>query len=380
MKTRLAALMMLTLALAGCTPEPKLHLFDAQPTETQLLFAELDLDVYWDYETENGTRYDWRKEWFYGWDDEDRRLFGEIGYTRPTSFSIRRYPTGDLPYTPHVRVIPSTIEGNIFQGYFTYGFWDMLVFNDIKLVDGVQSLHFDETTTLDSITVFTNESMSRVREETGYTHAFYQPEELFSAYEQAIEINRSLDGFVFDEERNAYVKKLNMVLRPVTYIYLTQVIIHHNNGRIVGVEGSGHLSGFGRSSVLNSGRAGKDAVSVYHFTRLKRNCEKAGEQVDIVGGRLLTFGICGQRSGHLSNSREVRDAHRHYMDLKMLFNNGTDSTFVFDVTDQVRQRYKGGVLTVELDLDTIPLPSRSGGSAFDAVVKDFEEETHEIEM
>ena len=64
----------------------------------------------------------------------------------------------------------------------------------------------------------------------------------------------------------------------------------------------------------------------------------------------------------------------------MLFNNGSDSTFVFDVTEQVRKRYKGGVLTVELDMDTIPLPSRSGGSAFDAVVKEFEEETHEIEM
>jgi hypothetical protein len=31
-------------------------------------------------------------------------------------------------------------------------------------------------------------------------------------------------------------------------------------------------------------------------------------------------------------------------------------------------------------MDTIPIPSRSGGSGFDAVVKDFEEETHEIEM
>lgn len=68
------------------------------------------------------------------------------------------------------------------------------------------------------------------------------------------------------------------------------------------------------------------------------------------------------------------------MDLKLLFNNGIDSTFVFDVTDQVRRRYKGGVLTVELDMDTIPVPTRNGGSAFDAVVKDFEEETYEFDV
>jgi hypothetical protein len=54
---------------------------------------------------------------------------------------------------------------------------------------------------------------------------------------------------------------------------------------------------------------------------------------------------------------------------------------VFDVTDQVRRRYRGGVITVELNLDTVPIPSRSGGSGFDAVVKDFEDGgTHEFEM
>ncbi len=59
-----------------------------------------------------------------------------------------------------------------------------------------------------------------------------------------------------------------------------------------------------------------------------------------------------------------------------MFYNGMDSTFVFDVTDQVRERYKGGVITVELDMDTVPIPKRSGGSGFDAVVKDYEYEEY----
>ena len=75
------------------------------------------------------------------------------------------------------------------------------------------------------------------------------------------------------------------------------------------------------------------------------------------------------------------DGVRHYMDLNMQFNNGMDSTFVFDVTNQVRRRYKGGVLTVELDADTIKIPTRKGGSGFDATVKDFEDGgTHEFDM
>ena len=65
----------------------------------------------------------------------------------------------------------------------------------------------------------------------------------------------------------------------------------------------------------------------------------------------------------------------------MQFSNGMDSTLVFDVTDQVQTRYKGGVITVELDMDTVPIPRRKGGSGFDAVVVDYEDGgTHEFEM
>jgi len=54
---------------------------------------------------------------------------------------------------------------------------------------------------------------------------------------------------------------------------------------------------------------------------------------------------------------------------------------VFDVTQQVRERYKGGVITIELDVDTVPIPKRSGGSGFNAVVKDTEDGgTYEFEM
>ena len=103
--------------------------------------------------------------------------------------------------------------------------------------------------------------------------------------------------------------------------------------------------------------------------------------MDIVGGRLLTFGLCGLNPNRIKRREDVADKHSHYLDVTMQFNNGLDSTFVFDVTDQVRRRWKGGVITVELDMDTVRIPSRSGGSAFDAVVKDFEDGgTHEFEM
>jgi hypothetical protein len=366
---------------AGCSPEPELHLFDGGDINLNLPVVKLELDAYWDYTTAYG-QYNWRDEWYYGWDDADQQLFGNIGYTEPDIFMLRRYYTSSTPLGAHTSVLSNSIKGNSFKGRYNWGFWDILVWNDVTTPDGVQSLNFDEQTTLDYVRAYTNPSMITSRyQEPRYTHSFYQPEDLFSSYEQGVEINRDLRGFDYDSINNVYVKRLNMVLEPITYIYLTQVILHNNRNRIVGVDGTANLSGFGRTTVINNGIADTDAITVYYNTRFKTNCDKKGEKVDIAGGRLMTFGICGQNANRIKNREDVKDPHQHYMDLTMLFNNGKDSTFVFDVTEQVRQRWKGGVITVELDVDDVMIPSRKGGSAFDAVVKDFEDGgTHEFDL
>ena len=147
------------------------------------------------------------------------------------------------------------------------------------------------------------------------------------------------------------------------------------------VSGTSNLSGMARTTTLNTGVSGDEPVAVYFKMRMKKDKDKDGRKADIVGGRVMTFGICGQNANRIKSYEEVKDEHRHYLDVTMQFNNGMDSTFVFDVTNQVRRRYKGGVLTVELDMDTVPTPKRSGGSGFNAVVKDVEDGgTHEFEL
>ena len=379
--TRSAIVLAVSSLLLCCIPEPPLHLFDGGDVTIDLPMVKLELDAYWDYDNYDSV-HSWRDEWYYGWDETDRRIFGEIGYTEPNSFSLRRYFTGTQPLAPHASVLANTIEGHSFQGKYTWGFWDILVWNNIQTPDGVQSLNFDEKTSLDYVVAYTNPSMVASRyEEPKYTRSYFQPEELFSAYEQAVEIDRDLTGFEYDPIAGVYVKKLNMKLLPITYIYLTQVILHHNKGKIVGVDGIGRFSGFAQSTVVNTGEATEDNyITVYYSTRFKNNCNKQGELVDIVGGRLLTFGISGLNANQIKHVDEVKDKVHHYLDVTMQFNNGMDSTFVFDVTEKVRRRWKGGVITVELDMDTIGIPSRNGGSAFDAVVQDFEEETHEFDL
>ena len=388
-------LVVMTVVLVSCRREPPLHLYDSGEVVMTWPIIDTELDVYWDYELNFGADYDWKEEWYYGWDDTDREIFGEIGYIEPTAYNVRRYHTSSTPYAPHTSVLANTIVGNRFRERYNWGYWDILAWNEVHTLDGVQSLIFDETTTLDSVIAYTNQSMHGSRYQApAFTRSFYEPEPLFAGYEQAIEINRDLVGFIYDPVENVYYKKLSMILEPITYIYLTQVIIHHNYGRVASIDGNSNLSGMARSTTLNTGLAGKDAVTVYYKSRLKRdmpyvpysvilvNPEAAdgAERVDIIGGRLMTFGMCNQNGNRITRQTQVRDTKRHYMDVTMQFNNGMDSTFVFDVTNQVRRRYKGGVITVELDMDTIPIPSRSGGSGFDAVVEKPDSVTHIIDL
>lgn len=371
------------LALSSCYREPPLHLYDIDSPAVALPIVELSLDTYWDYDGNLGINYDWRAEWYYGWDDEDRSIFGELEYEEPTKFFLRRYYTGEVKEGTRIDKKNAYVSGRTFRAPYDWGFWDILAWNDVKTIDGVQSLQIDEKSSYDEdIIASTGTTMYSSRYHAPrYQNSFYEPEQLFSACEKGVEINKNLDGFEFDEDNNIWIRKLNMYLEPLTYIYLPQIILHNNNGRIDQVTSNGNISGMARFADINTGFAGEDAIAVNFKMRLKTNKDfKAGEKVDIVGGRLMTFGICGQNANRITRADEENDTEHHYIDVQLQFNNGMDSIFVFDVTDQVRKRYKGGVITVELDMDTVPTPKRSGGSGFNAIVKGFEEELHEIEI
>ena len=364
----------------SCERVPPLHLHRGLHLLIPLPIVQLNLHMLWNYD----AGYDWEDEWTYGWDETDSMLFGTIGYTEPDVFDLRRYFIGQEPDALHTEKDEFVVNGKKFITSYNFGYHDILAWNQIHTSDGIQSLIFDEETTLDSVMAFTNMSLSpSAYHAPTYLRSFYQPEELFAACARNMYISTNPDDYDdYDPETNTYIKFVDMTLMPVTYIYLTQVRLHHNRGRIGGVDGNANISGMARGVTLNSGKANRDAVAVHYNVRFKRDCiiKQTGELVDIAGGRCLTFGITNQNSSRISRAGDVRDKIKHYMDVNFHFSNGNDSTLVFDVTDQVRKRYKGGVITIDLDVDTVRIPSRTGGSGFDAIVDEFEEELHEIEV
>lgn len=386
------------LCLVACERQPVLHLVDrGNNVEFETNKILLDVDVLWEYE----LFYDWRADWSYGWDVIDDSLFGSWNIQEPSAFNVRRYYTGDNPHAPHTSALTSTVYGTRIQDKYKLGYYDILLWNDVNTIDGVQSLHFDEETSLEYVVAYTNQATSQTvvprhslvaPHSTKAGYAYYQPEFLFAGDYDNLHVSDSPEDYdSLIVETNTWYKFVPIVMTPVTYIYLTQIIIHNNQNRIVGIDGSGNLSSMARSVNLKTHVSSTQDVSVNYSMRmkphviLKDSINNTEEDVDIIGGRSITFGLTGVDPYQITRSatsyeQVMNSTVPNYLEVNLLFNNGRDSTLIFNVTDQVKERYKGGVITVHIDADDIPIPSRGGGSLFDAEVEDFEEETHEFEM
>ena len=103
MVTALFAIHVSLFTFFSCTIEPPLH-FPDEGADIIMTLPEvnLDLDVLWDYslviDEEHNVYYDstynWRDEWYYGWDSQDNAIFGTWDIVNPEVFNIRRYYTG----------------------------------------------------------------------------------------------------------------------------------------------------------------------------------------------------------------------------------------------------------------------------------------------
>lgn len=395
----------LLLLLLSCQREPPLHLVDRQkevPIEFETTDVRLDLEALWDYQLDYEVTYDWQAEWHYGWDEVDNSIFGIWDIQDPHAYHVCRYYTKMDPAAPHTAVLKDYTPTKRYRAKYHLGYYDFIVWNDVLTLDGVQSLHIDYESVLEYVTAYTNQSNSHTgapQHAPSYNqpfrqgYAFYQPEFLFAGdYDDLYVSDDPKDYDYFDPDTRTWIKRVPVILTPVTYIYLTQVVLHNNRGRVAGIDGSGNLTGMARSVNMKTHITDRQDISVNYPMRFKQHIPFVAEDMsrdpdtDIVGGRVFTFGLTGinpygvtRRADSYHNIAQSKVPN--YLEVNMIFNNGMDSTFVFDVTPQVRKHYKGGVITVELDVDTIPIPTRSGGSGFDAVVKDFEEVTiPEIEL
>lgn len=400
--TKLSAFVALGLLTAGSVTsciEPPLKL-PAEEVVIDFPVIQLDLEVVWDIDAE------WRRNWYYGWDDVDRQLWGDIEYPMPTNYELRRYYLGREPHVPHSNVEPYTIFGTHFRRTYMFGYYDMLIWSNIDSDDGTQVVVIDEkdidnveaTTTVtrgltrvsSSTTVTSGTSvLTGTSASTVVTGLYNQPEIFYSNYIRELEITQNPEDYdYYDEEEHCWVKKIHSELEPLVYIYLVQVIFYNNDGRIRGCTGDNAISSFASGTSVNTGHTWDKPVLVYYGSRFKQGLtDKDGTPIDVIGGKLTTYGLCDMdsytRTRSSSQYTGSRTDLKNFLYVDITFSNGVTSTLQADVTDQCQAQSHGGIITVEVDASQIDIPQgpESGsGSLFVPTVEDYEEVVFDIIM
>lgn len=347
---------------------------------------------------------DWTTQWYYGWDEEDRKNWGDISYIQPTSFEVRRYYLGEKPGAPHTTKDGFTIYSNSFRRSYEYGYYDMLLWSNIE--QDVQALIIDESDINDDVqaTASFSHGMNKVvtRAETDnfnvltgaltenmqVTALFNQPEVFYGTYAQDVYISSNREDYdYFDEEENCWVKKLNCVLVPRVYIYLVQVILKNNQSGRIRVSGENAISNISAGTSVNTGKTWNMPAVLYFQSRMKQGLDYNGETVDIVGGKFTTFGLCDMpayESGSKPQYNGSRTDLPNDLFVELSFSNGKKETLQINITDQMHRQAHGGVITVVLDAKDIPDPEpgpdEGDPSIFVPTVEDYDEIVYDIIM
>ena len=375
-------------ALVSCI-EPPLHL-PAQDlmVDLPIVVTEMKLDLVWNVDV------DWNTQWYYGWDEEDVKNWGELSYPVPTSYEVRRYYVGDKPRQPHTHegTDSLTIYTNSFRRTYQFGYYDMLVYSNIDSKDQTQVVLVDESDLEDvkaTTTVTRSMSLSKGVSGSGRATALYnQPEIFYSAYPRDIYISRNMEDYdYFNEAENVWVKHVQCTLEPIVYVYLVQVVLLNNDGRVRGISGDCAISAFASGTSVNTGHTFNTPCMVYFNARLKKDLAyKDGRRADIIGGKLTTYGLCDMEGFSVSGSRAQYAGSRGelpnylYVDLNM--SGGSVQTLQFNVTRQCQEQCHGGIITVEIDCHDIdnPTDDPGSGSLFNPKVEDYDELEYDIPM
>lgn len=382
--------------LASCSIEPPLRL-PAQNVALDRQAVEIRVEAIW----ENP---DWGYEFLYGWEQADVDLYGPAEYEDPKDFELRLYFLGENPDAEHTRVTPSLMRSNFYRSMFYYGYHDILMWSNIYTKDNTQSVLIDERLDEVNASVTRNSSapalVSALQKHLAPNRAFMynQPEIFYSAYYKNLHVTPNPDDYdYYDEQNQCYVKRCDLKGSPLVYIYLLQVVIRNNEGRIKGINSGAVVSGVSDSVNVNYGNTSRNSSSLLFDLGVKRtkvvpegylNQHHSGflsqcqlnETVDVLGGRFTTYGLCGMK-GYLQEPSRFYNGtepeNKNLVAIDFTFKNDRDSIITFDLGDQMKNTCHGGVLTIEVDASDIPLPTNpnggggGGGSGFDPYIENY---------
>ena len=301
-------------------------------------FKNPDLDLLWGE--------DWKTDWQYDWDSSDT-TYGTLGYSTPEIFKGTIYNldanTGKR-YSNFFKLFglnenPATLPSG--------GKYDMLLYNtDTENIIFQASDDFEKYTASTTITPFGFDSLG-----VAYKH-LDEPDELLGALVTGVDLSKpSTDSMEIDVELN-----------PYSIIYLIQVVILNNDDdqemQAIGASGitiTGLSQGvdlftrktFDKTILITT----EDIKPLQNHANVRLEDGTVVENADILAARMLTWGLPGINPMEPTKyGSKAAVVNQNFIGIEVTLRNGRPYTVSYEITEQLRNKPAGGVLTVSVDL------------------------------
>lgn len=369
--TRVISTLALLLLVCGCRIEPPLHLRQAVEVNVRLT-TSVKAEFLW--------QTDWDSRWQFDWDED---TWGPLGYQMPKSYRMHIYTQGpDHQPVSHrsYAFMGTSGEVSVFLGVHNLLFHnndsEVLLFrseddlSDIYGYTRIVSSGLKATTPVKSLAQKQAATKAGVDEDMPEEAVAFEPDDLFALYKPDFELTDDLSQYEYVD--GTYIIRINGDLVPESFIYLIQVRLQNNFGRVVGAVGGAALTGVAQEVNLVTSERGSDAVTIPTDVRINRD-----KDPDLLGIRVHSFGIPGCNP-YDEVSVAAAPEGKHFLVLSVTYFDYTYKNIRVDITDAFRALPTGGVINLELDVNDFPPESGdgsvTGGGGFKPLMDDWKEE------
>lgn len=325
MRRRVIGICILILTLCGCRKELCYN------HDEHSLGVRVDVRTEWELEWERdygcGWKYCWDQNWGFGYEElcpgvpEGIRL---VAYYREGGYK-------EFNIEPSGRMVTLEKEGE-------YSF--LLYNNDTEYL-----VYSDLSSSEEATATTRTTSRAEFRSPNDGERVMNQPDMLFGRYIETMMVERKMETDVVQLE-----------MRPLVYTYFVQM--EFSEGYEYVSKAQGLFAGMAEKVYLYDGHTGSESASIMF------DCDKGKTNLS---ARVRTFGVPDYPGDHYSKGEEDGD---YMVRLEVLMINGLYKTFDIDVSDQIINQPRGGVILIEgLEITKKDFVSGSGG--FDVGVDEW---------
>lgn len=279
-------------------------------------YPSIDLSFSWEQEWER----DYGKAHEANWDESHYGYgYGDLRPSRPEWVNTVRYSETNTPSEKYYPLEGGEmiVEHNVKQSMLIYnGDTEYIVLSDVaSLPEDVRA----------SATTRTRATLTYMMQQHPNVRSTNPPDVLYSAYIEELPAVETHE-----------VREMPVKMQPLVYTYLVRYEFEKGQEHVAIARGA--LGGMAESVYLRNGATSdNEAIILYDCETTPYGCE----------AQVRSFGIPGFPDKHYGKSTpETSDNKKYTLNLEVKLNNGKLLEYNFDITDQVADQPRGGVITV----------------------------------